>query len=98
MLRFIILAAFLLPLSRVGIAEAGVVGDTFSKGGAGFAIVQLLILAAFGALAVYVISALGYGQVASMTKLVTVFSCISIVIGTVWAAISKIANVFNVTL
>lgn len=95
MLRFVIFFAFLLVPSM---AEAGVIGQTFAPGGAGFAIVQLLVLAAFGALAYYVVSALGHGQIASMIKLVTVFSCISIIIGVVWGAISSIAKAFNVDL
>lgn len=79
-------------------AVAGAVSETFTSGGAGFAIVQLLIMAAFGALAYYIASALGSGQIASMIKLVTVFCCISIVIGVVWKAISAVAKAFSIEL
>lgn len=91
---WLVLALLLYP----GIAEAGATAATFGPGGVGFSIVQLILLAAFGALASYVTSALGQGQISSMIKLVTVFSCIAIVIGVVWKAISSIAKVFNVDL
>ena len=76
----------------------GIAAQTFGAGGAGSAIVQLLLIAAFGSLANYVVSALGHGQIASMVKLVTVFSCISLVISVVWSAIAAIAKAFGVAL
>ncbi|MHB1042372.1 MAG: hypothetical protein ACYC0Q_05995 [Eubacteriales bacterium] len=79
-------------------AFAGAAAATFGPGGAGFSIVQLILLAAFGALASYITSALGQGQISSMIKLVTVFSCIAIVIAVVWKAISAVAEAFGVQL
>lgn len=78
--------------------KAGATAATFGPGGAGFSIVQLILLAAFRALASYITSALGQGQISSMIKLVTVFSCIAIVIGVVWKAISAVAQAFGVQL
>ncbi len=80
------------------ITLGGIAAQTFSSGGAGSAIVQLVCLAAFGSLSTYVASALGQGQIASMIKLVTVFCCISTVVGVVWSAISQIAGAFGVGL
>lgn len=74
----------------------GIAAQTFSIGGPGAAIVQLLLIAAFGSLVGYVVSALGQGQIASMIKLLTVFSCIGIVITQVLKAINTIAGAFNV--
>jgi hypothetical protein len=76
----------------------GVAAQTFASGGAGYAIVQLLVIAAFGSLAGYVISALGHGQIGNMVKTLTVFSCIGIVIAQVMKAINAIANAFGVGL
>lgn len=94
-MRWVIFAAILL---MPGVAEAGAAAQTFGTGGVGFAIVQLVLIAAFGALSMYIASALGQGQIASMIKLVTVFSCIAVVISVVWKAIATIAKVFNVEL
>ena len=90
----VVIALLLLPR----IAYAGVMADTFSAGGAGFAIVQLLIIAAFGALAVLITNALGKAQVSAMIKIVTVFSCLAIVIGVVVSAIGAVAKAFGVPL
>ncbi|MDZ4042535.1 MAG: hypothetical protein U1D96_03470 [Eubacteriales bacterium] len=79
-------------------AWAGAAADTFGAGGPGLALVQLLLLAAFGTLLSYVVSALGHGQIASMVKLLTVFGCISLVINVVWSTIATIASVFGVQL
>ena len=76
----------------------GIAAQTFGVGGAGSAIVQLLLIAAFGSLVGYVVSALGQGQIASMIKLLTVFACIGIVISQVWQAISIISKAFGVGL
>ena len=79
-------------------ALAGATRDTFGSSGPGLAIVQLVLMAAFGALCYIVAGALGQGQIANMIKLVTVFSCIAIVIGVIWKAIATIARVFGVEL
>lgn len=72
--------------------------DTFSTGGAGFAIVQLLLIAAFGAIATIITNALGKGQISALIKVVTVFSCLSVVIGVVLSAITAVAKAFDITL
>lgn len=79
-----------------GPAYAGVGADTLR--GVGLPLVQLMVVAAFGSILCYITSAFGQGQVSSMIKLVTVFLCISVVIGVVWNAISKIAKVFGLEL
>lgn len=87
-----------LILTYPSVAFAGVMADTFSAGGAGFAIVQLLLIAAFGAVATIITNALGKGQIASLIKIVTVFSCISVVIGVILSAITAVAKAFGITL
>jgi hypothetical protein len=74
----------------------GIATSTFSPGGPGAAIVELMLIAAFGSLVNYVVSALGQGQIASMIKLVTVFSCIGIVIAQILKAIGSICRGFLV--
>lgn len=76
----------------------GIAGATFSLGGPGAAIVELMLIASFGSLVNYVVSALGQGQIASMIKLVTVFSCIGIVISQILKAIGAICSGFGVSL
>jgi hypothetical protein len=76
----------------------GVASATFAAGGPGFAIVQLLVIAAFGSLVGYILSALGQGQISNMTKLLTVFACIGIVIAQVMKAIGAVAGAFGVGL
>lgn len=76
----------------------GLASQTFSAGGPGAAIVQLLLLAAFGSVVNYVVSALGQNQIASMIKLMTIFACIGLVITQVMKAINAIANGFGVGL
>lgn len=88
-----VLAAFLLAPHA---AWAGVAADTLTT--VGLPIIQLMVVSAFGALACYITSALGQGQVSSMIKLITVFVCISLVIGVVWQAISAVSKVFGVQL
>jgi hypothetical protein len=51
----------------------GVASTTLGPGGAGFAIVELVTIAAFGSLSNYITSALGQSQIGGMIKLVTVF-------------------------
>lgn len=77
---------------------AGVTSETFGKSGPGYAIVQLMLIAAFGTLACNIVSALGRGQIANFIKLVTVFSCIGVVISQIWAAISTVAKFFGISL
>lgn len=76
----------------------GVAAQTFGAGGVGFAIVQLMLIAAFGALASYIASAVGQGQIASMIKMVTVFCCIAIVINSIWHAVAAVAKAFQIEL
>lgn len=79
-------------------AWAGAAAETMGPGGPGFAVVQLMLVAAFGALCFYITQALSLGQVAGMIKLVTVFTCIGIVISAVWSAISAVASFFQIQL
>lgn len=74
----------------------GIASQTFAAGGPGAAIVQLLLIAAFGSTVNYVLSALGQGQIAAMSKLLTVFACIGIVIGQILKAIWAIGSGFGV--
>lgn len=76
----------------------GIAAQTFSTGGPGSSIVQLLLLASFGSLTSYVASALGQGQIASMIKLLSVMGCIGIVIAQVMSAVNAIAKAFGVGL
>lgn len=92
MLWLIVFAVVFLPVP----AFAGVGADTLK--GVGMPLVQLMVVAAFGSILCYITSAFGQGQVSSMIKLVTVFLCISVVIGVVWNALSKIARVFGLEL
>lgn len=94
----VIPAGALAALAAAHPAWAGAAADVFTGSGPGVAIVHLLLLAAFGTLASYVVSALGSGQVASMVKLVTVFGCLGLVVNVIWGAISSIAKVFGVSL
>lgn len=77
-------------------AFAGVGADTLK--GVGLPLVQVMVVAAFGAILCYITSALGQGQISSMIKLMSVFICIGIVIGVVWGAISKVAKFFGLEL
>ena len=79
-------------------AYAGALAEVFGTGGPGAPIVYLLLIAGFGTICNYIISALGYGQIASMVRLITVFGCISTVVGAIWKAISLVASVFKVQL
>jgi len=76
----------------------GAMSQTFGTGGAGQPIVQLVCVAAVGSLSSTVAGALGHGQVAGMIKLVTVFSCIGVVISVVYKAVSAIAGMAGVAL
>lgn len=76
----------------------GAMSQTFGAGGAGQPIVTLVCIAAFGSLSSTIAGALGQGQIAAMIKLVTVFSCISLVINVVWKAISTLASAAGVAM
>lgn len=88
----ILFAVLLFPVPAL--AEVG--ADTLK--GVGLPLVQVMVVAAFGALLCYITSALGQGQISSMIKLMSVFICIGIVIGVVWGAISKVARFFGLEL
>jgi len=88
----ILFAVLLFPVP----AFAGVGADTLK--GVGLPLVQVMVVAAFGAILCYITSALGQGQISSMIKLMSVFICIGIVIGVVWSAISKVAKFFGLEL
>lgn len=94
MQSIIVIALLLFPC----IAEAGVMADTFRSGGAGYAIVQLLLVAAATMLFSTITSALGKGQIAKMINIVGVFSCIGIVGSLILDVISSIAKAFGVQL
>jgi len=91
----IILAAIALLLFP-DYAFAGLAADTLK--GVGRPIVQLMVLCTFSWIMQYILSALGYGQVAGMVKIITIFTAIAMVIGVVWSAISKIARFFGLDL
>lgn len=80
------------------VALAGVMADTFKSGGAGYCIVQLLLVAAATMLFSTITSALGKGQIAKMINIVGVFSCIGIVGSLILSVISSIAKAFGVQL
>lgn len=93
-MRFLIILALLIPRA----AYAGVASATFNSGGPGFAIVQLLLIAAVGALCCIIAQGLKQGQIASMIKLLTIFCCISVIVKEVVNAISAVANAFNIAI
>lgn len=72
----------------VTLGELG--GATFGIGGAGFVIVQLMLIALVGWLCRYVAQAAGQGQIGGMIGVTTVFLCISIVASTAHKALSEI--------
>jgi hypothetical protein len=76
----------------------GAMAQTFGTGGAGQPIVTLVCIATVGSLSSTIAGALGQGQISNMIKLVTVFSCISLVINVVWKAISALASAAGVGL
>ncbi len=86
------------PGGVAGVTTAGILAETFKPGGVGGTIVQMLVIAAFGTLSTYITSALGQGQISSMIKLGTVFSCIGLCISLIWGAIEKVATYFRVVL
>ena len=77
-------------------AETGAIGKaaavTFGASGPGLVIVQLLLIACVGWLSGYIAQAVGQSQIASMIKITTVFSCISLVAGTAYKAINTVAK------
>lgn len=81
-----------------GAAYAGVMADTFTKGGVGYSIVQLLLVAAATMLFSTITSALGKGQIAKMISILGVFSCIGIVANMILSVIASVAKAFGVQL
>lgn len=79
-------------------AYAGVMADTFAKGGIGYAIVQLLLVAAATMLFSTITSALGKGQIAKMISILGVFSCIGIVANLIISVIASVAKAFGIQL
>ena len=77
-------------------ASTGAIGkaalSTFGQGGPGLVIVQMMLIACVGWLSGYIAQAVGQGQIAGMIKITTVFSCISIVAGTAFKAITTVAE------
>ena len=65
---------------------------TFGLGGPGTVIIQLLLMALVGYLAAYLAAACGQGQIAGMIKVVTVFSCLSVVAATLYKALDTFAK------
>jgi len=90
------LAAIIGLLLFPSLCHAGVAAETLK--GIGMPIVQLMVLCTFSWIMQYITSALGYGQVAGMVKIITIFTAIAMVIGVVWSAISKIARFFGLDL
>lgn len=58
--------------------------------GIGSAVVIMLRIAAIGTIASYIAQALNQGQIASMLKVATVFSCLGIIITVIVDALNKI--------
>ena len=77
------------------VAQAGLAAETFRLGGAGGAIVQLLLIASVGKLSQYFAGAFKQGQIADMISLLTVLGCIGVIIDVVWKLLSQIATVFG---
>lgn len=89
-----------IPIFFGGIIKAeasiqSIAGPVFKPGGAGFAIIQLMLIAAVGSLAGYIASAVGKGQIAGFIKMTTVFSCIGVVAAQILAAINTFAKLIG---
>ncbi len=67
--------------------------DTFSVGGPGAVMFQLMFIGVIGWMLFKVLEAVGQGQIANMLKIVTVFVCIVMVAGQVWRAIQVIGSI-----
>ena len=91
-----LLAVIIGLLLSPSLCWAGVAADTLR--GVGMPIVQLMVLCTFSWIMQYITSALGYGQVAGMVKIITIFTAIAMVIGTVWSAIAKVSGFFGLAL
>ncbi|GAB6180974.1 hypothetical protein JCM14036_22930 [Desulfotomaculum defluvii] len=94
------LAAFkeAMPVATVATSLTQVVGSTFSPGGPGAAIIQLMLVALVGWLAGYIAQAVGKGQVASMIHITTVLGCVTVVASVAWKAIEWVAKAAGMTL
>ena len=89
---FIALGSSALPVHASTGAMAKAALSTFGQGGPGLAIIQMMLIAVVGWLFGYIAQAVGQGQIAGMIKITTVFSCISIVAGTAFKAITTVAE------
>lgn len=88
-------------VSHIRTAEAAtgaakVAGEVFGRGGPGYAIVQLMFIAAVGALAGFIAQAVGKGQIAGFIKIITVFSCISVVATQILNAINVFCKLIGI--
>lgn len=81
--------------TSVPVAHAGLAAETFRLGGAGGAIVQLLLIASVGKLSQYMAGAFRQGQIADMIGLLTVLGCIGVIIDVVWKILTQIASIFG---
>lgn len=75
-----------IPCTTMGTVAAATFGPT----GFGFVIVQLMMVAVVGFLAIFIAQAANQGQLANMIKVVSVFSCIGVVAQTAWKAINEV--------
>ena len=89
-------AAYMAMTAAPAYANTGAIGkaalSTFGQGGPGLVIVQMMLIACVGWLSGYIAQAVGQGQIAGMIKITTVFSCISLVAGTAFKAITTVAE------
>ncbi|ACV64434.1 hypothetical protein Dtox_3726 [Desulfofarcimen acetoxidans DSM 771] len=89
-------SAFMAMSASPAHASTGTIGkaalSTFGQGGPGIVIVQMMLIACVGWLSGYIAQAVGQGQIAGMIKITTVFSCIGLVAGTAFKAITTVAN------
>jgi len=88
--------AYMAMTAAPAYADSGAIAKaaaaTFGASGPGLVIVQLLLIACVGWLSGYIAQAVGQNQIASMIKITTVFSCISLVAGTAYKAINTVAK------
>jgi len=81
---------------RRGVEMAGIAARTFSWGGPGAVLVQLVLLAACGYLLSTLARTVGKGQIAAFIDLLNVLTCISLVAANIWTALNSIAKVMNI--
>ena len=88
--------AFMVMSATPAHASTGAIGkaalSTFGTGGPGMVIIQMMLIAVVGWLFGYIAQAVGQGQIAGMIKITTVFSCIGLVAGTAFKAITTVAE------